>query len=180
MNNNSEKIYVDKFKYEILEAQEKENQQLTMADFCIKVYSGAVLPPSHPNYNYERVKIEIFSMDFIKINNYSIQIDGKNYNINNQNLFNKIKKFVSDNIDVLISWSKKQTNSNLVNNAYDGGIARTIIIKYGQLIININGQVKDIGNLCDEFINELKNLIINECAKTDGNYMEESIENIEI
>lgn len=180
MNDNPEKIYVDKFKYEMLKTQEKENQQFKMADFCIKVYRGAVLHPSHPNYNDERVKIEIFSIDFITLNNYSIQIDGKNYNINSQNLFNKIKKFVRDNIDVLISWSKKQTNSNLDNNAYEGGIGRTIIIKYGQLIININGQVRDIGNLCDEFINELKKLIINEGEKTDEDYIKESFENIEI
>lgn len=143
----------------------KELEQEQNADFVIKVYRGAVLPQGHPKYNANRIKIEIFSNDFIKMDKCLIQIDGKDYKIKSQNLFNSIKNFVSNNLDILIDWSKQQTKFNLDNNMYDGGICRKIKIKYGQLEIKINGQVRDIGNLCDEFIDKIKMLILDESEK---------------
>lgn len=173
-----EKLYVEKKEYDFLKKQDEDFYKMKRADFVIKIYSGAVIPMSHPNYNNDRIVMEIFSFDFVKVDDYTIQIDGNNYNIKSQNLFNRIKKFVSDNLDVLISWSKHQTNYNLNNNAYEGGKSRSIQIKYGQLVINVNGQVSDLGNLCDEFINELKTMIVEDGEKTDEYFIKESIEKI--
>jgi len=178
VNTDNEKVMINRYEYENLKEQDKENQELMFSDFVVKIYRGAVLHPSHPNYNDNRVKMEIFSADFTKLNKYSIQIDGKDYNIRSQNLFNKIKQFVSDNLDILISWSKRQTNENLNNNAFDGGIGSSIQIKYGQLIVNVNGQTMDLQEMCNRFIDELKNLIINDGEKTEEDYMMETIEKI--
>lgn len=180
MNTDNEKVMIDKYEYENLKMQDKENQELMFSDFAIKIYRGAVLHPSHPNYNDNRIKMEIFSADFTKLNKYSIQIDGKDYNIRSQNLFNKIKQFVSNNLDILISWSKRQTNENLNNNAYEGGMGSSIQIKYGQLIVNVNGQTMDLREMCNEFIDELKNLVINEGEKTQEDYMMELFEKVEL
>lgn len=51
-----------------------------------------------------------------------------------------------------------------MKNAYCGG-GRSIRIKYGQLTIFVNGQVLDIGDLCDKFIGEIVSLIIDEGDK---------------
>lgn len=167
VNTDNEKVTISRYEYENLTEQEKENQELMFSDFAIKIYRGAVIPSGHPNYNDDRIKIEIFSVDFTNLNKYSIQIDGKDYNIKSPILFNKIKRFVSDNLDALISWSKRQTNENLNNNAFEGGIASSIQIKYGQLIVNVNGQTMDLEEMCNRFIDELKNLIINEGEKNE-------------
>ena len=67
----------------------------------------------------------------------------------------------------MIKCSLNQNRINLDENAYEGGMGRYIKIKYGQLTIFINGQVRDIGELCDNFINEIVSLIIDHGDKTD-------------
>ena len=94
-------------------------------------------------------------------------------------LNNTVRDFVSKNLDILINWSIHQNNFNLSNNLYEGGMGRTIRIKYGQLTINVNGQVMDIGESCDKFINEIVSLIINEGDKTDEDYTTNAIINVE-
>ena len=46
--------------------------------------------------------------------------------IKSQKLLNKIKGLVNDNLDTLINWSLHQNRFNLDNNAYEGGMARSI------------------------------------------------------
>lgn len=135
----------------------KEYQRLSAADFGIKVHRGAVSLANQPDN--DQIILEIFSVNFDEIDTSSAKIAGKDYLID-QDLFNKIKRFVSDNLDTLINWSKEQTNSVLENNVYIGNTSE-ITVKYGQLIINVNGQVTDVEESCDSFINELRNLIIN-------------------
>ena len=129
-------------------------------DFMLKLYRGAVIPKESPNFNNNRVEIEIYSSILEEIENCKIKINGKDYKIKSQNLLNKIKGFVTDNLDVLINWSKHQNHYNLDCNAYDGGVARTIKVKYGQLTILVNGQVRDIGQQCDDFIEKVVTLIL--------------------
>lgn len=135
----------------------KEYQRLSAADFGIKVHRDAVSLANQTDN--DQISLEIFSVNFDEIDTSSAKIAGKDYLID-QDLFNKIKRFVSDNLDTLISWSKEQTNSVLENNVYIGNTSE-ITVKYGQLIININGQVADIEESCNSFINELRDLIIN-------------------
>lgn len=152
---------------------ETEYEQDQKYDFILKLYSGVVTIKENGT---GIIDIAIYSDDFIKAKKYSIKIDGKEYSIKNQNLFNKIKQFVTDNLDILISWAKKQTNYYLDSNVYEGGKARNIKVKYGQLILNINGQNREFGSLCDEFINEIVNIIINESKKTAEDIMNEFLD----
>ena len=158
---------------------DEEYRKEQYSDFMIKLYKGAVIPKEAPNYNKNRIEIEIYSSKLDEIKESKIQIGGKDYTIKSQNLLNKIKDFVSKNLDILINWSIHQNNFNLSNNLYEGGMGRTIRIKYGQLTINVNGQVMDIGESCDKFINEIVSLIINEGDKTDEDYTTNAIINVE-
>lgn len=156
-NELNDNISVSKREYERLRRLEDENIKIKRCDFALIIDSGLVLPITHPNYNNDRVKIEIFN-----INNHNIEIDGIKYTIKTQVLFDKIKSFVDKNLDLLIDWSKKETNSFLDNNAYDGGKSRDIQVKYGQLLISVNGQVSgELGMRVEEFINAIKELIKN-------------------
>lgn len=148
-------------------------------DFMIKLYRGAVISKDNPNFNNRRVEIEIYSNKLDEMEYSKIQIEGKDYNIKSQNLLNKIKNFIDKNLDTIINWSLHQNKFNLDNNAYEGGIGRNIKIKYGQLIINVNGQVRDIGELCDNFIDEIAKLIVKEENKTDEDYIVETLNNLE-
>lgn len=152
---------------------ETEYEQDQKYDFILKLYSGVVTIKENGT---GIIDIAIYSDDFIKAKKYSIKIDGKEYSIKNQNLFNKIKQFVTDNLDILISWAKKQTNYYLDSNVYEGGKARNIKVKYGQLILNVNGQNREFGSLCDEFINKIVNIIINESKKTAEDIMNEFLD----
>lgn len=145
-----------------------ENKEYSLeeyTDFMIKLYRGAVIPINNPNFNNGRVEIEIYNNKLEEIEGYKIKIEGKDYSIKSQNLLNKIENYVNDNLDTLINWSLQQSKSNLDKNAYDGGVGRSIRIKYGQLTIFVNGQVRDIGKLCDKFIDGILTLIINEDDK---------------
>lgn len=139
-------------------------------DFMIKIYRGAVV-----SKDSNRVEIEIYSSILEETRNCKININGKDYSIKSQNLLNKIKDFITSNLDILIKWSKYQNHYNLDCNAYEGGIARTIKVKYGQLTILVNGQVRDIGQQCDEFIEKIVTLIVNESEKTDEDYIIDNI-----
>ncbi len=134
----------------------KEYQQLISADFGIKVSRGTVSLTNQSDDN--QINLEILSVNSNEIDTYSAQIAGKNYPIN-QDLFSKIQRFISDNLDTLISWAKEQTNAVLENNVHIGNTSK-ITVKYGQLIINVNGQVADIEDVCDDFINALRDLIV--------------------
>lgn len=174
--NSNDNVTVSKDEYEMLKKLEEETLKMQRCDFALIVNSGAVLPTTNPNYNNGRIKIEIFD---INNNNNNIEIDGQTYTIKTQVLFNKIKAFISDNLNVLVDWSKKETNFYLDNNAYEGGKSKNIKVKYGQLLINVDGQVTgDLGKNVDEFINYLKELILKEIDKEDKDYMMETISNI--
>ena len=124
-------------------------------DFSIKLESGSVLPMTHPNYYNNRIDIEI-----LDIKKYSIKIEKEEYRINFE-VLRKIKEFINKNIEILIKYSLSQNKKFLLNNSLVGG-TRTITIKYGKLIISIDGQVTgEIGEFCKNFINEIKDIIIN-------------------
>lgn len=147
------------------------------SDFALKLYRGGIIPKDHPNFNNHRVEIEIYGSMLDEAKDSKIEIEGKIYTLKSQNLLNKIKEYVRKNLETLINWSIHQNNLNLDNNAYEGGMGRSIRIKYGQLIINVNGQVRDIGDSCDQFINEIVSLIENEADKAQEDYINELFTN---
>ena len=165
--NLDDSIKISKYEYELLKKYEEDSYKMQRTDFALIINSGAVLPASHVNYNNDRVKLEIYDS-----NNHNIEINGEKYIIKTQALFNKIKSFIDNNLDLLIDWSKKETNYFLDNNAYDGGKSRNIKVKYGQLLINVNGQVSgELGKNIEDFINKIKELIISGSISNDKDYM---------
>ena len=158
---NDDKITITKKEYDQLKHCQEDLYQMEefispSNDFSIKLKSGSVLPMTHPNYHTNRIDIEI-----LDIEKYSIKIENKEYRIN-FDVLKKIKEFINKNIEVLIKYSLSQNKKFMLNNSLVGGGARTITIKYGKLIISIDGQVVgEIGEFCKNFMNEIKELIIN-------------------
>lgn len=157
---NDDKITITKKEYDQLKYCQEDLYQIEefispSNDFSIKLKSGSVLPMTHPNYHNNRIDIEI-----LDIEKYSIKIENKEYRIN-FDVLKKIKEFINKNLDVLIKHSLSQNKKFMLNNSLFGG-TRTITIKYGKLIISIDGQVVgEIGEFCKNFINEIKDIIIN-------------------
>ena len=154
--NLNEMINVKKREYEYLKQFADNYIKLSKSDFFLKIKKGLVVPKEHPNYYNGRVDIEIYNE-----NSYFIQIEGKSYSIDSI-LFSKIKNTIENYIEKLIYFSKLETQQYLMENAYEGGSPSSIILKYGQLIINLNGQVfGEIGDLCNEIKDNIVNLILN-------------------
>lgn len=165
-NNNSyviddDKITITKKEYDHLKGCQEDLYQIEefiapSNDFTIKLQCGSVLPITHPNYYNNRIDIEI-----LDIEKYSIKIEKEEYRINFE-VLRKIKEFINKNLNILINYSLSQNKRFMLNNSLEGGGARTITIKYGKLIILIDGQVTgEIGEFCKIFINEIKDIIIN-------------------
>jgi len=165
MNTDNEKIMIDKYQYEDF----KEYDDLLSLDLAIKIYDGGTNASLNTG-----TQISIYSYD-----KYNIQIEGKEHHIKSITLFNKIKKLISDNFDTLVLFSKMETKEFISKNMLIG-CSRNITIKYGQLLISINGAINgNIGKFCKEFIEEIKKLIINEGEKTQEDYMMELFEKYE-
>jgi len=157
VNIDNENVMIDKYEYEDI----KQYVDLLNEDFAIKIYDGGTSMRLNKD-----TEISIYSY-----NRYNIQIDGKEYHIKSITLFNKIKKLINDNFDTLVLFSKIETKEFISKDILIG-CSRNITIKYGQLLININGAINgNVGNFCKEFIDEIKKLIINEGEKTQEDYM---------
>ena len=167
MNTDNEKVMIDKYEYEYEDF--KEYDDLLSLDFAIKIYDGGTNASLNTG-----TEISIYSYD-----KYNIQIEGKEHHIKSITLFNKIKKLISDNFDTLVLFSKMETKEFISKNMLIG-CSRNVTIKYGQLLISINGAINgNVGNFCKEFIEEIKKLIINEGEKTQEDYMMEVFEKYE-
>jgi len=93
-------------------------------------------------------------------NNIKCVIGGNNYNINDNNLL-RIKEYINNNINELVHFSMLETNEYLKENILFGG-GTSLYIKVGLLNLSINGSVNvEIKNFCDNFISNIKNIIIN-------------------
>ena len=154
--NLNETINISKNEYASMKEVYDKYCKLYNNDFFLKIKKGLILPKEHPDYYNGRIDIEIYNE-----NTYSIQIEGKTYSINN-NIFNEVKKVVEQYIEKLIYYSKIETKQFLLENSLEGGSPGSIFVKYGQLMINLNGQVfGEVGNLCSEIIDKIISLIIN-------------------
>lgn len=142
--NNYMKDYVDK------------KQKMDKADFAIDLFMGVRLPKNHPKYNESRTTLEIYSYDFNAPSQFEVSIRGQEFN-NRQDLFVKIKSIVEENLNQLIEISKEQTNEVIMNDSVEGGSC-SITIKYGQLLIHINGQVGNARYIANEFVTKIMNL----------------------
>jgi len=162
--NLNETINISKSEYNHMKEVYDNYYKLYNNDFFIKIKKGLILPKDHQNYYNGRIDIEIYDE-----NTYSIQIEGKNYSINNDT-FNELKKVIEKNIEKLIFYSKMETKQFLLENSYEGGTPTSIFVKYGQLMINLNGQVfGEIDSLCSNIRDEIVLLITNNNSVTNNN-----------
>lgn len=158
--NINEMVSINKKNYENMKQVYDSFIKLSNNDYYLKIKKGLIVPKEHPNYFNNRVDIEIYNENI-----YSIQIDKNVYTISNK-IFDEIKKITEKYIDKFILFSKMETNQYLMENTYEGGAPTNITLKYGQLIINLKGQVfGEIGDFCNEFKNEVVNLILNNSFK---------------
>lgn len=156
--NLNETINVRKSEYDYMKQIYTNYIKSCHCDFFVKIRAGLIVPKENPNYNIGRVCIEIYNED-----TYLIQIEGKNYSIKNVNTFTKIKNVVENYMEKLIYYAKLETRQYVLENAYEGGAPTSITVKYGQLTINLNGQVfGEIGDFCSQFQKEIVDLILNE------------------
>ena len=133
------------------------NDKLNQSDFSIIIDYGAVVPIENSTYNDGRINVELYDRD-----DYKITIEGKTYDIKSDEQYKKIKEYISINLDKLIDCSKKEDKSFLDNNVYEG-VTNLICIKYGQLLITINGAVNGvIGEFAEKFISEILEIIVDE------------------
>lgn len=154
--NLNEMISISKREYESMKQIYENFCKLYNSDFSLKIRKGLIASKDNPNYFNGIVDIEIYNL-----NTYSIQIEDKVYTIDSKK-FNEIKKIAESNIDKLIYFSKIETKQFLMENAYEGGAPTSITLKYGQLTINVNGQVfGEIGDFCNELKDKIISLILN-------------------
>lgn len=133
------------------------NDKLRKSDFSVIIDYGVVVPMDDPSYNDGRINVELYDRQ-----DYKIIIEGKTYDIKSDDQYKKIKEYISINLDKLIDFSKKEDKSFLDSNAYEG-VSSFVCIKYGQLLITINGAVNGaIGEFTDKFISEILEIIVNE------------------
>ena len=76
-------------------------------------------------------------------------------------IYIKFYIFLNNNINELVHFSMLETNEYLKENMLFGG-GTSLYIKVGLLNLSINGSVNaEIKDFCDNFISNIKNIIIN-------------------
>lgn len=162
-----ENTTISKVEYENLKMCEKDYFNFFgYSDFVLKIKRCSIIPIGNHIYD-KNITVELAGDDNDRIDieiynekEYSIFIKGKEYKLENKEVFNRIKTFVGSKIDTLTKWAINQNKENLEQNAVETGMVKHIKVKYGNLILNINGQVSDIGALCDEFIDNIIQIIL--------------------
>lgn len=147
---NNDFVKVNKDYLDLLqeEAEELNFYEAQDSDFKIIIVSSLRLTETD-------VDIKILSKD-----NYHIKIDGETYELND-NMLKEIKEFVTKDLETLIRYSLSQDKEYLKNNYLLGGTASTYIqIKYGNLIIKLEGQVVgEIKEYCNNFKEKVVDII---------------------
>jgi len=157
---NDEKITITKKEYDELKYCQEDLYSIEdfiapKNDFSLKIFKGAVIPKTHPNYYNNRISIEINSL-----NDYKIRIEKMSY-ILTEKKYEIIKNIIEKELNKLIDIAKQEDYNYLLNYGYEGGTSSTIIVKFNGLIIHLNGQVSgNIGEFCNLFIEKIKEIII--------------------
>ena len=157
---NDEKITITKKEYDNLKYCQEDLYSIEdfiapKNDFSLKIFKGAVIPKTHPNYYNNRISIEINSL-----NDYKIRIEKMSY-ILTEKRYEVIKNTIEKELNKLIDIAKQEDYNYLLNYGYEGGTSSTIIVKFNGLIIHLNGQVSgNIGEFCNLFIEKIKEIII--------------------
>lgn len=99
----NDNILVSKRNYEQLRWFETETLKIKRSGLALIVNNGTFLPVLHSDYNNNGIKIEIYDID-----NHSIEIEVTKYIVKIQILFNKIKAFIAENLDLLMNVQREE------------------------------------------------------------------------
>ena len=144
--------------------------------FVLKIFDCGSLTSDDSNSDQDKTEIEIISRDKFHITAHNITINGKKYNFNSIQLFNKVKELIYDNFDSMISLSRRSVDDNKFTSLTSR--KKIITLKYEDLIINIDGSIKDgREEFYKEFIDYIKKLVVNEGEKTEKDYIMELFNN---
>ena len=135
------------------ERLELENLVDTLFDkdsFFLELFSGAVIPVTHPNYYNNRLEIKLIESNIL--NEQIAKIEGTTYEITNEKN-ETIKKVLIDNFSNLINIALKQGTEMFVG----GGTTLNIKIKSVHIMIDCN----NVNNDDKEFVNFIIEKIVN-------------------
>lgn len=150
---NEETITINKLEYDKMLKTRENLKELEETDFLILINNGKILPALHPNFNENRMYLKI------KSNDYTININGKKYDITNAGQFYRLKNLMIDNLQSLINYSI-QENKIFNKYNYSNQIKKELIFKFGKLIIKIDGNVDgEIGVFYDKLMDEITKLV---------------------
>ena len=135
----------------------EEYGKINKNDFVLKIYKGSA------TYNSTPTIIDVYSIDAMTLSEYNISIDGNKKSIIGNKFVERLKKIIINNLEELVKYSFVQTKEYINYNSYDGGGAWNIILKHGNLYLNIKGQISENSDFCYTFIDKIIDLI-NRCA----------------
>lgn len=121
--------------------------------FYLGIYSGAVIPITHPRYYEGRKNITLYK-DIVYNHAYNtkVEIEKNKYSVDDDT-FNKVIEYIKNNFNKLIQIALNQSNEMYV------GVSHTISIKIGSILLNLS--TLNTQNEEDrEFLNQLENEII--------------------
>ena len=135
----------------------EENFITTLFDkksFILQLFSGTVVPVTQENYYHDRIEINLIQGE--EFNNYSVQIEKNQYDINHDKLEN-IKTLLMKNFSKLIEVSLHQETKIY----FGGGTNLNIKIKGVYIMIDRNSLTPEDKQFIDDIIKQLVEIIKN-------------------
>lgn len=127
--------------------------------FYLEIYSGAVIPITHPRYYEDRKNITLYKdIVYNHIYNTKVEIEKNKYSVDDDT-FNKVIEYIKNNFNRLIQIAINQSNE-----MYDG-VSHTISIKIGSILLNLstlNTQNEEEREFLNQFENEIIKILSNE------------------
>lgn len=127
--------------------------------FYLEIYSGAVIPITHPRYYEGRKNITLYKdIVYNHIYNTKVEIEKNKYSVDDET-FNKVIEYIKNNFNRLIQIAINQSNE-----MYDG-VSHTISIKIGSILLNLstlNTQNEEEREFLNQFENEIIKILSNE------------------
>ena len=127
--------------------------------FYLEIYSGAVIPITHPRYYEGRKNITLYKdIVYNHIYNTKVEIEKNKYSVDDET-FNKVIEYIKNNFNRLIQIAINQSNE-----MYDG-VSHTISIKIESILLNLstlNTQNEEEREFLNQFENEIIKILSNE------------------
>lgn len=141
------------YTYEITIPEEKYNELILIesyydiwkkSDFILNIKQGELIPSNDANYYKNRIYLEIIDLE-----DYSIEIEGKEYILDNQKII-KIKNYINTQISQLIKYA------SIPQNKIDINAKQKIMLKIGNVTIRLDGNTtREVKDFCTNFITEI-------------------------